>query len=466
VGRRPAPRNLPSTKRIEDIAVGDRVWACDDSTGAVQSRAVVRLFRYTAHDTVRVCIRSACGRRDVITATAGHPFWVSGQGWLAASRLWSGDRLCSKDEEQASFVESLEPDAGPCDVFNFEVEALHNYFVGGPGILVHNASNGPGQDDDESTLLRLPVHWELPERTVVPVHDMDSALTRLLVERGRQHLHLLPADLANPVEVNGTWFPAILTARDVVRKADGKFFKGGFKEGGPSVADPRVFIVGNQPGKHSYIVPGEFGALQELARAGWAVADAYRLHYLDLYGNGPQLAYSMRRALIAGKPLKLKSFVNVLVDLGKIPLRNNDPEVSAILAIREAVLGTPVKLIDQFHDNREALAEAFPRVTYGSTRRLVRGIEAGIDNRVVPADTQALEFAEDERHQPPQRVRGQPGSEYLIMDPMMTLHPGDPPLMFKGNEVLPEALPTTYPAWMRFNLLYKLAIEAIWRARR
>ena len=77
--------------------------------------------------------------KEVIIASEEHPFWVRQNGWVAARDLLPGDDLCSLSGENVKiinvFVEFLR---NPVEVYNFEVEDWHTYFVGKNNVLVHN----------------------------------------------------------------------------------------------------------------------------------------------------------------------------------------------------------------------------------------------------------------------------------------------------------------------------------------
>ncbi|MER5603938.1 Hint domain-containing protein [Streptomyces sp. NPDC002265] len=120
------------TKKIEDIKVGDRVWAADPVTGKQTLRRVTRLFQHTANGLVKI----AAGGREV-RATAGHPFQVEGKGWVDAGDLRPGDLLEKRDGTTVA-VSDVSELPGPARVFNFEVETDHTYYATDLDVLVHN----------------------------------------------------------------------------------------------------------------------------------------------------------------------------------------------------------------------------------------------------------------------------------------------------------------------------------------
>lgn len=146
-------------KPIEDIEVGDLVWAWDEVQGTLVKRRVKRLFRRRGRPVLQVVVADSSGVSQIIAATTEHPFWVDGKGWVAAQDLKAGDALKRIDSAPGMQVLRVIDAGGKADVFNFEVDEVHNYFVGSDGVLVHNQSTRPGQTtstefDSEAPTLR------------------------------------------------------------------------------------------------------------------------------------------------------------------------------------------------------------------------------------------------------------------------------------------------------------------------
>ena len=128
-------------KPIETLEIGDIVWAWDEATGQRVKRLVRRLFRHEGRAILAVCISTGDGQRQIIEATTEHPFWVKGKGWVAACTLKEGDVLLGIDPDKHCTVAAHPVESGTANVFNFEVNEVHNYFVGRRGVLVHNSSS-------------------------------------------------------------------------------------------------------------------------------------------------------------------------------------------------------------------------------------------------------------------------------------------------------------------------------------
>ncbi len=124
-------------RRIEEIKVGDRVWAYDTAMSNVVLKSVVRTFTRERSSLVVLEVDD-----DVIKVTPEHPFFVLGRGWTRADALQQGDKLLTFDAKNDAHVRRSEKQNGRFVVYNFEVEGLHNYFVAHEAVLVHNLGRG------------------------------------------------------------------------------------------------------------------------------------------------------------------------------------------------------------------------------------------------------------------------------------------------------------------------------------
>ena len=120
---------------IENIQVGDYVYAHNPETGETELKPVVQTFVNEATKLVHVFADG-----EEIVCTNEHPFYSPVKGWIAACKLRAGDILVSLNGEYI-VVEQVQHEIleAPIKVYNFEVEDFHTYFVGdGDGVLVHN----------------------------------------------------------------------------------------------------------------------------------------------------------------------------------------------------------------------------------------------------------------------------------------------------------------------------------------
>ncbi|WP_198173017.1 DUF6443 domain-containing protein [Hymenobacter ginkgonis] len=124
-------------KYIEQVQVGDSVWAYNERTRQTALRPVTHLFRHE-RDTVYV-LHTATG--EALRTTSDHPFYVRGQ-WVRVKRLRVGDSLVSQSG-QRHVLRRIDLKPEHVTVYNFTVDELHTYFVGQNAILVHNSGPCP-----------------------------------------------------------------------------------------------------------------------------------------------------------------------------------------------------------------------------------------------------------------------------------------------------------------------------------
>ncbi len=116
---------------IEKLAAGDCVLAKNIETGELTYKPVV-------HTTVRqpVPVRKFVVNGQPIVASAGHNFWVSGDGWTKTRELIPQQPIHTVVGMMR--VESVEDEAEPAPVYNLVVADFHTYFVGPAMILSHD----------------------------------------------------------------------------------------------------------------------------------------------------------------------------------------------------------------------------------------------------------------------------------------------------------------------------------------
>ena len=123
---------------IETIEVGTMVLSRDADTQAISYQPVVQTFVKHDKPIVRLVVEDLTGaaRTERIGVTEEHPFWVEGQGWTKVADLAPGMRLSTA--KGAALVRSMSLEKKTQDVYNFEVEGTHTYFVGRFETWVHN----------------------------------------------------------------------------------------------------------------------------------------------------------------------------------------------------------------------------------------------------------------------------------------------------------------------------------------
>jgi hypothetical protein len=115
---------------IEAIQVGDLVLSQHPETGELAYKPVLRT---TVRPASRLIKLTAAGHE--FSASGGHPFWVSGRGWIKARDLEAGMRLHGVAD--TILVEAIEP-GDHQQTYNLVVADFHTYFAGADRALSHD----------------------------------------------------------------------------------------------------------------------------------------------------------------------------------------------------------------------------------------------------------------------------------------------------------------------------------------
>ncbi len=118
-------------KTIQNIKIGDKVWSYNETTKEKELRKVTNTFVLQRESTYTLSF----GGKNV-EASSDHPFYT-GTRWVETASLHIGDSI-QLFTGQKTVIDSIDFTAGYTDVYNFEVEDFHNYYVGKEGMLVHN----------------------------------------------------------------------------------------------------------------------------------------------------------------------------------------------------------------------------------------------------------------------------------------------------------------------------------------
>jgi RHS repeat-associated protein len=135
-----------SKKRIENVRVGDKVYATDPTTGKTSKKAVTaQIIGYGKKNLVRLAIdvNGPTGHKAVeLTATDGHPFWVpSLKKWVNATDLAIGSKLRTSAGTVVQVAAVERWTAYHQQARNLTVDGFHTYYVvaSNTPVLVHNA---------------------------------------------------------------------------------------------------------------------------------------------------------------------------------------------------------------------------------------------------------------------------------------------------------------------------------------
>ena len=112
-----------------------QVYSTDEKTGRTEIKEVVQTFINQTSELVHIELEDG----EEITCTPSHPFYTD-NGWINAGEL-TEDSLLVDEEGNYIGISSLVTEylEEPVNVYNFEVEDYHTYYVGDSIILVHNA---------------------------------------------------------------------------------------------------------------------------------------------------------------------------------------------------------------------------------------------------------------------------------------------------------------------------------------
>ena len=119
-------------RNIEDIAVGDLVWAWNEETGDLALKPVTQTMRRESDALVELVVGA-----DTVRATPEHPFRVNG-AWKQAGELVVGDTLLRADGLSVPISQVTHHSEQATPVFNFEVADWHTYLVSWWMFVVHN----------------------------------------------------------------------------------------------------------------------------------------------------------------------------------------------------------------------------------------------------------------------------------------------------------------------------------------
>ncbi len=156
-------------KRIDEIEVGDKVWAYNVETGETELKSVTKVYVHSVDEILHLYTDE-----DNIDTTANHPFYVIGKGWVAAGDLVEGDKVYNLDGSTSTVIGSrVEKLDEPVHVYNLEVEDFHSYFVGCVPILVHNYQAGD----------KTPNGWELTQHAADQLNNDGRFNGNLSLER-------------------------------------------------------------------------------------------------------------------------------------------------------------------------------------------------------------------------------------------------------------------------------------------
>ncbi|NMQ04258.1 hypothetical protein E4Q08_02780 [Candidatus Accumulibacter phosphatis] len=131
-------------QEIQSIRKGQMVLSRCEKTGEMAYRKVIRKLYREVVPTYAIWTDGIDEEGDYyqsrpIIATAEHPFWVKGKGWVPLSELQAGDALESYRNVEVFVQEITHFNEESC-VYNLEVEGFNTFFLAAGGVWVHNCN--------------------------------------------------------------------------------------------------------------------------------------------------------------------------------------------------------------------------------------------------------------------------------------------------------------------------------------
>lgn len=126
-------------KNIEDVQLGEKLWAKNTDTGEQDWKPVTRIFVEPNRDIYEINLISSDGFEQKIQATDDHPFYVVGYGWKTTIDLKGGDQIETDGYDAMSVVSVIDENRQDL-TYNFTVADFHTYYVTKRNLLVHNCN--------------------------------------------------------------------------------------------------------------------------------------------------------------------------------------------------------------------------------------------------------------------------------------------------------------------------------------
>lgn len=127
--------NDKTEKSIEQVQIGDKVFAYDLKTGSLVEESVIKLFVHPSKTVEYYVING------VLKVTGNHPVWANDEAWRKVEELAVNDWLLDRNGNKV-IISSLEKKTGEYPVYNLGLDGPNNNYFS-ENILVHNRSVCP-----------------------------------------------------------------------------------------------------------------------------------------------------------------------------------------------------------------------------------------------------------------------------------------------------------------------------------
>ncbi|MFV0543016.1 MAG: RHS repeat-associated core domain-containing protein [Marinicella pacifica] len=140
-------------KNIEDVKLGELLWAKNIETGVSDWKPVTKVFIEPDRQIYEIILQKPDKEIIKLEATDDHPFYVLDYGWKDTVELNEDDLIESKELGFVRVVSVV--DQNRTDItYNFTIDEFNTYYVTEYGVLVHNcddiykSSGSPSLKDD------------------------------------------------------------------------------------------------------------------------------------------------------------------------------------------------------------------------------------------------------------------------------------------------------------------------------
>ena len=126
-------------KNIENIKLGEKLWAKNVETGEQNWKSVTKIFVEPNRRIFKIKLVGEDGFVQKIEATDDHPFYVIDKGWRNTIELTTDDLIETDGYGLMKVVSVIDIDRTDL-TYNFTVADFNTYYVTKRNVLVHNCN--------------------------------------------------------------------------------------------------------------------------------------------------------------------------------------------------------------------------------------------------------------------------------------------------------------------------------------
>ena len=126
---------------IEDIKIGDKVYAVDEESGTKELRPVLNTITSYVSEIYHIYVED-----EIIKASPKHQFYIVDKGWVRAKDLKVGDMVIADGKRKPIKKVKYENLDNPIPMYNLSVDRINTYLITKYSILVHNINHSMPED--------------------------------------------------------------------------------------------------------------------------------------------------------------------------------------------------------------------------------------------------------------------------------------------------------------------------------